>query len=71
MKLLRDTCTTCKRNKPLTESDQTITAEGLGDFFKHLGKAANHVGKKLLNKPAHWKKQQTLELQQQVKIQNL
>ena len=34
-------------------SDQTITGEGLDDFFKHLGKAtakaAKNVGKKILN----------------------
>ena len=55
VKLLRGTCSTCKRNKSLIVSDQTIQAEGLGDFFKHLGKAtakaAKHVGKKILNNP--------------------
>ena len=52
VKLLRGSCTTCKRNKSLIVSDQTIQAEGLGDFFKHLGKAAKNVGKKILNNPA-------------------
>ena len=33
VKLLRGTCSTCKRNKSLIVSDQTIQAEGLGDFF--------------------------------------
>ena len=51
VKLLRGTCTTCKRNKSLIVSDQTINGEGLGDFFKHLGKAAKNVGKKILNNP--------------------
>ena len=51
VKLLRGTCVTCKRNKSLIVSDQTIQAEGLGDFFKHLGKAAKNVGKKILNNP--------------------
>ena len=51
VKLLRDTCVTCKRNKSLIVSDQTISAEGLGDFFKHIGKAAKNVGKKILNNP--------------------
>ena len=32
-------------------SDQTIQAEGLGDFFKDLGKAAENVGTKILNNP--------------------
>ena len=55
VKLLRGTCTTCKRNKSLTVSDRTINGEGLGDFFKHLGKsnakAAKNAGKKILNIP--------------------
>ena len=55
VKLLRGTCSTCKRNKSLIVSDQTIQAEGLGDFFKHLGKAtakaAKNVGKKILSNP--------------------
>ena len=52
VKLLRGTCVTCKRNRSLIVSDPTITAEGLGDFFKHIGKAARNVGKKTLNNPA-------------------
>ena len=51
VKLLRGTCTTCKRNKSLILSDQTINGEGLDDFFKHLGKAAKNVGKKIFNNP--------------------
>ena len=51
VKLLRGTCSTCKRNKSFIVSDQTIQAEGLGDFFKHLGSAAKNVGKKILNNP--------------------
>ena len=51
VKLLRGTCSTCKRNKSLIVSDQTIQAEGLGDFFKRLGSAAKNVGKKILNNP--------------------
>ena len=51
VKLLRGTCSTCKRNKSLIVSDQTIQAEILGDFFKHLGSAAKNVGKKILNNP--------------------
>ena len=42
-KLLRGTCSTCKRNKSLIVSDQTIQAEGLGDFFRSVGKAAKNV----------------------------
>ena len=55
VKLLKGTCSTCKRNKSLIVSDQTINGEGLGDFFKHLGKAttkaAKKVGKKILINP--------------------
>ena len=49
VKFLRGTCSTCKRNKSLIVSDQTIQAEGLGEFFRGIGKAAKSVGKKLLN----------------------
>ena len=45
----------CSRNKSLIVSDRTINGEGLGDFFKHLGKAttkaAKSVGKKILDNP--------------------
>ena len=51
VKLLGGTCSTCKRNESLIVSDQTNSAEGLGDFFKHIGKAAKNVGKKVLNNP--------------------
>ena len=51
VKLLRGTCSTCKRNKSLIVSDQTIQAEGLGDFFRGIEKAAKSVGKKMLNNP--------------------
>ena len=51
VKLLRGTCSSCNRNKSLIVSDQIIQAEGLGNFFKHLGSAAKNVGKKILNNP--------------------
>ena len=58
IKLLRGTCSICKRNKSLIVSDQTIQAEGLSNFFRGIGKAAKntaklatHVGKKILNNP--------------------
>ena len=69
VKILRGTCSSCKRNKSLIVSDQTIQAEGLGDFFRGIGKAAKSVGKKISNNPGR-----ALELaanigqQQQVKI---
>ena len=46
VKLLRGTCVTCNRTKSLTVSDQTIAAEGLGDFFKRVIKFV-HQGKGL------------------------
>ena len=49
--LLKCTCSTCKRNKSLNVSDQTIQAAGLGDFFRLVGEAAKNVGKKILNNP--------------------
>ena len=72
---IRGTCSTCKRNKSLIVSGQTIQAEGLGDFFRGIGKAAKSVGKKILNNPGR-----ALELaanigiaaaSKKVKIQNL
>ena len=47
VKLLRGTCSTCEKNKSLIVSDQNIAAEGLGDFFKLIGKAAKNVGKNI------------------------
>ena len=49
--MLRGTCMMCSRNKSLIVSDRTKNGEGLGNFSKHLGKAAKSVGKKLLNNP--------------------
>ena len=51
IKLLVGTCSTCKRQKSLIVSDQTIQAEGLGNFLSSLVKAAKNVGKKVLKSP--------------------
>ena len=51
LKLLRGVYVTCIRNKCPKVSDQAISAEGLGDFFKHIVKAAKNVGKKIINTP--------------------
>ena len=40
-------CSKCQRKKSMTVSDNTIEAEGLGDFFKSLGKISAKAGKKL------------------------
>ena len=37
----------CNRKKSMTVSDNTIKAEGLGDFFKELGKKGLNVSKKM------------------------
>ena len=37
----------CNRNNSMTVSDDTIKAEGLGDFFKNLGKKGLNVSKKM------------------------
>ena len=49
--LLTRKCVTCKQNKSVIVSDQTIQAEGLSNFFSSIGKAAKNVGKKILNNP--------------------
>ena len=46
-KMLIGSCAICKRKKSMIVSDNTIKAEGLGDFFKNLGKTSVKVGKKL------------------------
>ena len=50
-KLLRGSCTKCRRNKSMTVSDARIEAEGLKDFFKSVGKATVNFGKKGANNP--------------------
>ena len=55
-KVLIGFCSICNRKKSMTVSDNTIKAEGLGDFFKNIGKTSVKVGKKLaknvLNNPS-------------------
>ena len=47
IKLLVGQCLMCDRKKSMIVSDNTIKAEGLGDFFKNLGKISAKAGKKL------------------------
>ena len=47
VKLLVGKCVVCNRKKTMIVSDNVIQAEGLGDFFKKLGKSSVKVGKKL------------------------
>ena len=46
-KVLIGYCSVCIRKKSMTVSDDTIKAEGLGDFFKNLGKKGLNVSKKM------------------------
>ena len=42
-KVLIGYCSICNRKKSMTVSDDTIKTEGLGDFFKNLGKKGLNV----------------------------
>ena len=46
-KILIGYCSVCNREKSMTVSDNTLKAEGLGDFFKNLGKVSSEAAKKL------------------------
>ena len=46
-KVLIGYCSICNRKKSMIVTDNTIKAEGLGDFFKNLGKISEKAGKKL------------------------
>ena len=47
VKLLVGQCTVCNRKKSMIVSDNVIQAEGLGDFFKNLGKKGLNASKKM------------------------
>ena len=55
IKLLVGKCVICDRKKFMIVSDNTIQAEGLGDFFKNLGKkglnASKKMAKNVINNP--------------------
>ena len=55
IKLLDGKCVICDKRKSMIVSDNVIQAEGLGDFFKNLGKKGLNVSKKMaknvLNNP--------------------
>ena len=46
IKLFFGKCVKCDRKKSMIVSDNTIQAEGLGDFFKKLGKFSGKAAKK-------------------------
>ena len=47
VKLLVGKCLVCNRKKTNIVSDNVIKAEGLGDFFKNLGKKGLNVSEKM------------------------
>ena len=47
IKLLVGQCMVCNRKKSMIFSDNVIQAEGLGDFFKNLGKKGLNLSKKM------------------------
>ena len=47
IKLLVGKCVVCHRKNSMIVSDNTIQAEGLGSFFKDLGKTSAIAAKKL------------------------
>ena len=47
IKLLVGQCVVCNRKKSMIVSDNVNQAEGLGDFFKNLGKKGLNVSKKM------------------------
>ena len=47
IKLLVGKCMICDKRKSMIVSDNLIQAEGLGDFFKNLGKVSSKAAKKL------------------------
>ena len=47
IKLLVGNCVICDKRKSMIVSDNTIQAEGLGDYFKNLGKVSSKAAKKL------------------------
>ena len=46
-KVLIGYCSVCNRKKSMTDSDDTIKAEGRGDLFKNLLKKGLSVSKKM------------------------
>ena len=46
-KILFGYCSVCNKKQSMTVSDNTIKAEGLGDFFRNLGKVSSKAAKKL------------------------
>ena len=47
IKLLVGKCVVCNRKKSMIVSDNTIQADGLGNFFKNQGKKGLNVSKKM------------------------
>ena len=45
-------CSICNGKKSMTVSDKTIKREGLGEFFKNLGRKGLNVSRKMMAKNA-------------------
>ena len=76
IKLLVGQCLICNRKKSMIVSDNTIQAEGLGDFFKNLGKKALMYQKRFQKMYSKilaelWILQRTLLQQQLLEIQKM
>ena len=74
MKLLFGQCLLCNRKKSMTVIDDTIQAEGFGDFFRILHKkvfnASGKNGKKWFEKSEMlWKSEQTLVMHLHLEVQ--
>ena len=46
-KVLNGNCSICNRKESMVVSDNTMKAEGLGDFFENIGKKRWNVSKKM------------------------
>ena len=71
IELLIGRCLKCDRKKTMTVSDNTIAAEGLGDFFKNLDNGGLNETKKIAKKVLKtqeklWRLLETLLLQLQL-----
>ena len=47
IEFLAGQCSICNRKKSMIVSDNTIKAEGIGDFFRNLGEKGLNVSKKM------------------------
>ena len=65
IKLLDGKCAICDKRKSMIASDNTIKAEGLGDFFKNFGKVSGKAAKKLMHSRIHLDSSKSVQMSQQ------